>query len=179
MTDTTDTTGIPQPGRGTLGIEPDGSFGIRFIRTLPKPPEEAWEWIADPAKLQRWLPGSHITARFGGDVSFDFGDEGRATGQVTALSSPQDDTSTTTGHFLEHTWVWEGVPTSIVTWHFQAVPEGTELTLHHRELVEGPAREFALGWHMILDSLALDVAGLDTDTAWTPNQDLVDHYTGT
>lgn len=152
---TTDPTETPQPDRGTLGIQPDGSFGIRLVRTLPKPPEKAWEWITDPAKLERWLPGSRITARLGGDVLFDFGEEGRATGEVTALTTPQDNAETCS---LEHTWVWEGVPTSIVTWRLQAVSEGTELTLNHRELVEEPAREFAVGWRMILDSLALAVA---------------------
>ena len=48
----------------------------------------------------------------------------------------------------------------------------------HRELVEEPAREFALGWHMMLDALRLYLDGQPTDTAWENGEELAGIYLG-
>lgn len=157
--------------RGTLGVGSNGSFQIQFVRHLPQTPEEVWLWLAEPEKLQRWLPGCRMEARAGGAVHFDFGDEGTATGRVGDISAPEGGSG-----YLEHTWVWEGVPTSVVTWKLEPHDDGTRLTLLHRELVEEPAREFALGWHMMLDSLQLDIDGRPTDPAWAAGEELVGIY---
>ncbi|WP_407320302.1 hypothetical protein UQW22_07570 [Isoptericola halotolerans] len=42
---------------------------------------------------------------------FDFGEEGTATGEVTAVEEPS---------LIEHTWVWDGVPDSVVRWELAA-----------------------------------------------------------
>lgn len=157
--------------RGTLGVGPDGSFQIQFVRNLHHSPEKVWQWLTDPELLQRWLPGCTIDARRGGAVSFDFGEEGAATGEVRSVSGagggPKE---------LQHTWVWEGVPTSLVTWRLEPQDGGALLTLTHRELIEEPAREFALGWHMMLDSLQLDLEGRPTDAAWETAEKPADIY---
>lgn len=157
--------------RGTLGVGPDGSFQIQFVRELPQPPEKVWRWLTEPDRLARWLPGCQIPAQEGAAVHFDFGEEGAATGEVLSIASPDEGS----GH-LEHTWVWEGVPTSVVTWRLEPFQTGTRLTLLHRELVEEPAREFALGWHMMLDSLQLDLEGHSTDSAWAAGEELAGIY---
>lgn len=167
----TRTAGSAASARGTLGIGPDGSFRIHFERRFQHSPQQIWQWLVDPEKLQRWLPGCTIAAHEGGAVLFDFGDEGQASGTVTSLQAPQD----STGH-LEHTWEWEGAPTSSVTWQIVATEDGALLTLVHRELIEEPAREFAIGWHMILDALQLDISGSATDDAWNMSEETTAYY---
>lgn len=159
--------------RGTLGVGPDGSFQIQFVRELPHPPEKVWLWLVQPEMLERWLPGCRIEAHPGGAVRFDFGEEGSATGEVTSVAAPDGGPG-----LLEHTWVWEGVPASAVAWHLEPLAGGTRLILRHRDLVEEPAREFALGWHLMLDALRLDLDGRPTEPAWAAAGDLAGLYLG-
>lgn len=151
---------VPNPLRGTLGVGPEGVFRIRFERVLAHSPERVWAWITDPERLERWLPGCAVDARVGGAVRFDFGDEGAATGVVSEAVPPGDP------GVLAHSWCWEGVPDSVVRWTLEAAPEGTLLTLVHGELSPEPAADFATGWHVMLDALALAAGGEPTDAAW-------------
>ncbi|NLA56896.1 MAG: hypothetical protein GX859_11540 [Corynebacterium humireducens] len=99
---------------------------IRFDRTLPGSVEELWE---------------AVSARIDGDrVVYDFGEEGRATGEVTHSDPPRA---------LVHTWNWPGLPESFVTWK---VGEGN-LRLTHEGLLGEEAVHYALGWHLILDEI--------------------------
>lgn len=155
--------------RGTLGLDPSGAAQIRFVRRLPVPPERAWQWLTDPELLQRWLPGCRIEPRVGGTAVFDFGEEGAATGEVTAVDAPAS---------LVHTWVWEGVPDSVVRWELEADDDGTRLTLTHTDVAAGPAPEFAVGWHVMLDTwvLALDGADDPVGAAWADIEEVAALY---
>lgn len=153
--------------RGTLGIGAEGDFRIRFDRLLPYPPERVWLWLTVPEKLDRWLPGCRIDAVVGGHVTFDFGEEGAATGEVRQLEEARR---------LEHTWVWEGVPTSQVAWTLEPVEAGTHLSLVHREVLPEPAVDFAAGWHLMLEALELDLAGEPTDKAWERAEEISAMY---
>ncbi|WP_277210874.1 SRPBCC family protein [Isoptericola croceus] len=146
--------------RGTLGLDPSGAAQIQFVRRLPVPPARAWAWLTEPELLQRWLPGCRIEPRVGGTAVFDFGEEGTATGEVTAVAEP---------HHLTHTWVWDGVPDSLVRWGLEADDGGTRLTLTHTDVAAGPAPEFAVGWHVMLDALVLAADGADdaVEAAWS------------
>ncbi|AOS62341.1 SRPBCC domain-containing protein [Actinoalloteichus hymeniacidonis] len=146
--------------RGTLGVDKAGVFRIQLQRQFPYSPAQVWQWIVDPDRLARWLPGCRIDTEVGGEVCFDFGEEGTATGAVLAVTPPGARGA------LTHTWVWEGVPESTVRWTVTGTAEGSELTLVHSELVREPAADFATGWHVMLDSLELDLAGEPTDPAW-------------
>jgi uncharacterized protein YndB with AHSA1/START domain len=145
--------------RGTLGLDPSGIAQIQFVRHLPVPPERAWAWLTDPELLERWLPGCRIEPRVGGTAVFDFGDEGSATGEVTTVEKPT---------LLVHTWVWDGVPDSLVRWELQADDGGTRLTLTHADVASGPAPVFAVGWHVMLDALVLAADGTEdpVTAAW-------------
>ena len=156
--------------RGTLGLGPDGAFHIRFERLLAHRPERVWAWITEPEKLERWLPGCAIDPRVGGGVSFDFGEEGAATGVVSEVRPPGE------RGVLVHSWCWEGVPDSVVHWTLEGVPGGTRLTLVHTELLPEPAADFATGWHVMLDALALAADGKPTDDAWHAAAEVAELY---
>ncbi|PWV44433.1 SRPBCC family protein [Nocardiopsis sp. L17-MgMaSL7] len=164
------TTRIPNPLRGELGVGSEGEFRIRFERVLAHAPGRVWAWIAEPERLERWLPGCVIDARVGGAVRFDFGDEGTATGVVTEAVPPGD------RGVLVHSWRWEGVPDSVVRWTLEPVAEGTLLTLVHSELAPDPAPDFATGWHVMLDALALAAEGEPTEGAWAALGEVAEFY---
>lgn len=168
----------PNPLRGTLGIGPDGAFRIRFERVLAHAPERVWAWITEPERLELWLPGCVIDPRVGGAVSFDFGDEGTATGVVSEAVPPGEQAAGGQGA-LVHSWCWEGVPDSVVRWTLEAVPEGTRLTLVHSELLPEPAVDFATGWHVMLDALALAADGKPADDAWNAVGEVAELYAHT
>ncbi|WP_017587685.1 SRPBCC domain-containing protein [Nocardiopsis ganjiahuensis] len=162
--------------RGTLGTGPDGAFRIRFERVLAHTPERVWAWITEPGRLALWLPGCAIDPRVGGAVSFDFGDEGTATGVVGEAVPPGEAEGSGTQGVLVHSWCWEGVPDSVVRWTVEAAPEGTRLTLVHSELLPGPAADFATGWHVMLDALDLAAEGRSADDAWNAVGEVAELY---
>lgn len=162
--------------RGTLGVGEGGDFRIHFERTLHHPPERVWQWITDGAKRERWLPGCEIDPRVGGTVRFDFGDEGAATGSVSEIREPGAGTDGT--GVLVHSWAWEGVPDSVVRWVVEPALEGTRLTLDHGEVLPEPAVEFAVGWHLMLDALALDLDDRSAGQAWTRAENVAALYAG-
>ncbi|MGW9556312.1 SRPBCC domain-containing protein [Nocardiopsis sp. NPDC055551] len=164
---------IPHPLRGTLGVGDDGTFGIRFERFLGHAPDRVWAWLTEEDLRERWLPGCVIEARVGGAVRFDFGAEGVATGVVAAFHVPGRNGP---DGFLEHGWYWEGVPESVVRWTLEGVDGGTHLTLTHRELRPEPAADFATGWHVMLDALALGVDGRPTGQAWAAMAEVAELY---
>lgn len=163
----------PPAGAGTLGIGDDGTFRIRFDRTLRHPLRKVWAALTDPAKFSVWMPGCRIDPYVGGAAVYDFGDEGQATGEVLAIrAAGADDPSAE----LEHSWCWEGVPDSVVVWRLDPVEEGTRLQLIHREIVRDPAVEFAVGWHVILDTLDRYVDQRRWDDVWDEYDALASHY---
>ncbi|WP_275006711.1 SRPBCC family protein [Promicromonospora iranensis] len=168
-------TTTPPAGAGTLGVGDDGTFRIQFDRTLRHPLPAVWAALTDPAKLSVWLPGCRIEARVGGDVRYDFGEEGAATGEVTALRAADDAEPTAE---LEHTWRWDGLPVSVVTWRLEPADGGTRLVLTHREVGRAPATDFAVGWHVILDSLDRWADGRTSDDVWDSYDTLARHYAG-
>jgi uncharacterized protein YndB with AHSA1/START domain len=129
-----------------------GDFEVRFERRLSQPPSRVWDSLVDPDQQALWVPGVRFEARVGAPVLFDFGDEGRAEGEVLAVDPPQ---------MLEHTWLWPGEPSSTVRWQLDAVDGGTLLVLLHRPLRSEPAVDYCTGWHVMLDALDAYVDGRD------------------
>ncbi len=60
---------------------------------------------------------------------------------------------------LEHTWLWPGEPPSTVRWEIAAEGSGSVVVLWHRPVSSGPAVDYATGWHVMLDALALHLDG--------------------
>ncbi|MGW5876107.1 SRPBCC domain-containing protein [Nocardiopsis terrae] len=129
-----------------------------------------WSWITEREKLERWLPGCAIDPRVGGPVSFDFGEEGTATGVVGEVVPPGPE------GLLVHSWRWPGVPDSAVRWALEGVPGGTRLVLVHGELLPEPAAEFATGWHVMLDALTLAAGGGSSEDAWSAVGEVAELY---
>ncbi|WP_166346221.1 SRPBCC family protein [Phytoactinopolyspora limicola] len=136
--------------RGTLGLGPDGEWQIRFERRLAHSPERVWAALTEPGQQARWLPGVTIEPEVGGSAVFDFGDEGRAAGEVTEVEPRRH---------LVHTWIWPGEPVSTVRWEIFSDGDGTVLTLLQRPLRPEPAVSFCTGWHAMLDSLDVHLDG--------------------
>lgn len=142
--------------RGTLTEGSDGTWRIRFERHLPHPPERVWRALTEPGRQDSWMPGVRIEATVGAAVVYDFGDEGRAGGEVLAVEP---------GKVLEHSWTWPGEPRAIVRWELRPEGGGTVLVLLHRPLRAAPATDYCVGWHVMLDGLGTYLDGAAPDEA--------------
>lgn len=161
-------------GAGTLGIGDDGAFRIHFDRTLRHPVIKVWQAITDPELRNIWLENTRIDMHPGGTVVYDFGDEGKATGEVLSTRPPAEADPSAE---LTHTWKWEGVPTSVVRWHLEPTDDGfTRLQLTHSELIREPAADFAVGWHAMLDTAERYLDGESWDDVWGQYEELAAHY---
>jgi uncharacterized protein YndB with AHSA1/START domain len=138
--------------RGTVGVGKDGGWQVRFERRLPHSPEQVWASLVDVDQQDRWVPGVRIHARVGGPVVFDFGDEGRAEGEVLVAEPPR---------VLEHTWLWPDELPSTVRWEITPDGDGSLLVLLHRPVRPEPAVDYCTGWHVMLDALAVHLDGGD------------------
>lgn len=129
---------------------------IHLDRDLPADPETVWRLWTDPDHLAGWF-GPHVSldARPGGTFRERWTKDGRPTvtaGTITICAPPTD---------LAWTWAdddWTGQ--TLLTLSFEAIPDGTRLTLVHSGWQTLPAasrdslREaHHQGWAMHLDSL--------------------------
>lgn len=170
-------------GAGTVGTSDDGAVRVSFRREIPASIDQSWAALTDPTQMSTWLPGSEIRPEAGGHVCYDFGAEGQATGTVTSalpLNSAGPGTSTEMADLveatdstamLEHTWRWEGLPDSTVLWQFQSTGSGTTVVLTHSAITLDAAVDFALGWHLILDTLERYVTGAAAEDNEDENSD--------
>lgn len=133
---------------GTLEQLDDGRWRLRFVRTLPHPPEKVWREIAEPAHLAHWFPttiegervaGAHLRFLFpqGQAPPFD--------GEMLAYE-PQS--------LIELRW-----GPDIVRLELRPVDDGTELTLADTLDQQGKAARDGAGWHTCLDALEADLRG--------------------
>ncbi|MFD0995153.1 uncharacterized protein YndB with AHSA1/START domain [Pseudoclavibacter chungangensis] len=166
----------PDDDRATLSNDEDGRVRIELRRTLPIGPVDAWTWLTDADRLAEWLPDCRLDPRVGGSIRFDFGEDLVATGTVLVAEPATDDAPD--GRYA-HTWQWEGIDDSVVTWSVS--PDGTGATalgLVHDGADADAATEFAIGWHVMLDALALAVDGEDdaVERAWDRLDEISDAY---
>lgn len=138
--------------RGTVGVGTNGEFEVRFERRLRHAPDRVWASLVDPEQQDVWVPGVRFEARVGAPVLFDFGDEGRAEGEVLAVDPPW---------MLEHTWLWPDEPPSTVRWLLDPIEGGTLVVLLHRPVRPEPAIDYCTGWHVMLDALDAHLDGRD------------------
>ena len=126
---------------------------LRFERFLPRPLEEVWRAVTDPAELRAWFPtrieidrwetGATLTHHFDGQPF------GPLPGRVIECSPP---------HRLVFTW---GDDT--IGFDLSATEGGTTFVLTE-ELAATAAARNAAGWEVCLERLVEGVVGED----WTP-----------
>lgn len=168
---------IRNDGQATLTSDDDGRVRIELHRTLPLAPIDAWDWLAEADRLERWLPDCRVDPVVGGSIRYDFGEDLVATGTVLVAEPP---TATTPDGGFTHTWQWEGIDDSVVTW--AVAPDatgGTELVLVHDGAASDAATEFAIGWHVMLDALVLAVEDEPdpVERAWDRLDEISAQYT--
>ncbi len=121
---------------------------ILFERDLPAPPDKAWAFLTEPARIAEWYGQGVIEPREGGKVELM---GGHIRGVVTGWRP---------GEFFAHTWNVFAPGETQSKWpvtylEFVLKPDGpnSKLTLTHRP-IPGPVQpQTAMGWHTYLDML--------------------------
>jgi uncharacterized protein YndB with AHSA1/START domain len=134
--------------------ETDGTWRLRFARTLAHPPEKVWRALTEADHLEAWFPTTiEGDLRAGAELRFNhrYRDLPTMKGEMITCEPPS---------VLEFRWGPD-------TLRFVLEPDsaGTRLTLTDtlEELGKG-ARDGA-GWHVCLDQLAIHLDG--EEPAWT------------
>jgi uncharacterized protein YndB with AHSA1/START domain len=132
---------------GTLVLE-DGTYTIRFERTLAFPPAEVWAALTEPDRLREWLADAAVVPGPGDSVTLDFGaDGGTKDGKITAWEPPRT---------LAYEWNFVGEKPSHVRFELSPQDAGTttRLVLEHTRLERASGSGYGAGWHAHLDLLA-------------------------
>jgi uncharacterized protein YndB with AHSA1/START domain len=143
-----------------LGVlRPDGeTFAVRFERDYPTTPQDLWDAVTAPDRLERWLAPVTGDPRPGGEVVLRFPD-GDVSLRVTRCEPP---------HALAVEWVHPqpGVAPSVVTADLRAIGgDGCRLVLEHSRLTRTGAPGYSAGWHWYLAGLAATY-GAAVPPAW-------------
>jgi uncharacterized protein YndB with AHSA1/START domain len=127
---------------------------IVFERTLPAPPQEAWTFLTETARLTEWYGEGAIEPREGGKVELM---GGHIRGVVTGWRPKT---------FFAYTWNVFSPGETVSAWpvsylEFVLAPEdaSTRLTLTHRPVFKGVQPQTMMGWHTFLDMLDAAVRG--------------------
>lgn len=134
-------------------ITADGStHTIRFERRLAFAPDEVWSALTEPARLAEWLAEATVTPGLDGELTLDFGGDGREGGRITVWDPPRA---------LAYEWNFVGEAPSYVHWRLTAVDDdrATVLTLEHTRLEPAASTGYGAGWHAHLDQLEGHLAG--------------------
>lgn len=122
-------------------------------RTFDATPEELWDALTTPEKVQRWLGPTSGDFRVGG--RFDI--EGNAGGDILACDKPT---------LIQVTWEFGG-ETSWVDAALTTSGDGTSLTIKHTAVVppewwdQFGAGAVGIGWEMVLMGIAEHLAAPD------------------
>jgi uncharacterized protein YndB with AHSA1/START domain len=120
---------------------------VRFERTLAFPAEAVWAALTEPSELREWLTEAVVHPGEGGEITLDFGEDGSASGRITAWEPPR---------LLAYEWGFagEGGP-SHVRFELDVVEDGAaiRLVLEHSLLAAEQTPGYGAGWHAHLDQL--------------------------
>jgi uncharacterized protein YndB with AHSA1/START domain len=127
---------------------------IRFERILPAPPDKAWTFLTEPARIAEWYGEGVIEPREGGKVELM---GGHIRGVVTGWRP---------GEFFAHTWNVFAPGETRSAWpvtylEFALKPDGgtSKLILTHRPIPAPVQPQTAMGWHTYLDMLDMAIRG--------------------
>jgi uncharacterized protein YndB with AHSA1/START domain len=146
---------------GTLEKIADQRWRLRFVRTLPHPPEKVWRALTEPEHLAAWFPTSIEGDRAAGaKLRFAFTNDAAPAldGEMVEYDPPS---------VLEMRWGDD----ELLRFELRPTDSGTELTFLNTFEQEGKAARDAAGWHACLDLLAVELLGekppWDPDTRWS------------
>ena len=150
---------------------------LRFVRRLPGPIENVWEYLVDPEKRGLWLASGPTEPRVGGKIELHFQHR-----NLTPVVEPVPERwkSVENGHIARETitryeppyvfaftWATEGTPSEVT---FELSEEGKDvlLVLTHRRLDDrAELIGTAGGWHTHLDILADRLHGRTPGPFWS------------
>jgi uncharacterized protein YndB with AHSA1/START domain len=134
-------------GQGAL--ERDGDrWRLRFVRTLPHPPEKVWRALTEPEHLVAWFPADIEGDRAAGArlrFVFRHGEGPPGEGEMVTFDPPR---------VMELRWGDE-----LLRFEVEPDGDGSVLTLVDTFEQLGKAARDAAGWHACLDTLACHLAG--------------------
>jgi uncharacterized protein YndB with AHSA1/START domain len=134
--------------------ETDGTWQLRFERTLAHPPEKVWRALTEPEHLEAWFPTT-IEGGLEAGAELRFRHRHRdlplMEGEMIACDPPS---------LLEFRWGPD-------TLRFVLEPDGAGTRLTLTDMLEelGKAARDGAGWHVCLDQLAIHLDG--EEPAWT------------
>jgi uncharacterized protein YndB with AHSA1/START domain len=134
----------------------DNRWQLRFVRTLPHPPEKVWRALTEPEHLATWFPSEINGERAtGAPLRFVFPGGGPTVdGEMITYDPPS---------VLEYRWGSE-------TLRYDLTPsgDGCVLTFVNRFDEVGKGSRDAAGWHSCLDLLGYDLDG--EKAPWKPRE---------
>lgn len=118
---------------------------VHLERVLTATPERVWQALTDPAELSQWLAAAEVKPGPHGQFTLHFTHNDHVlNGQVIQWDEP---------HTLEYHWNPGHREASIVRFDLKPHPQGTLLTIQHRQLPASHAGEYWPGWQAHLDLL--------------------------
>ncbi len=125
-----------------------GRWRLRFVRSLPHPPEKVWRALTEPEHVSAWFPADiEGERRAGAPLRFVFreGEGPTADGEMLTFDPPST---------LAFRWGRE-----LLRFELEPEGEGCRLTFVNVFDELGKAARDAAGWHVCLDVLAYHLEG--------------------
>ncbi len=127
---------------------------IERVVTLPVPIERVWTAITDPAEVRQWFGDqSDYELRTGGEGLLKWGDDGFRMRIETVDPPHRFSYRWVTPRDDDHSIPFEDLPTTLVEFVLESVPEGTRLTLtesgfasHPEDQRESSYADNSQGW---------------------------------
>ena len=121
---------------------------VRYVRSLPHPPEKVWRALTEPEHMEAWFPCRIVGEwEVGAPLRFEFKRAGvdPIVGEVFTYNPPKQ---------LEFTWGDE-----LLQFELEPDGDGCVLTLVAAIHELGKAARDGAGWHACLDNLAYSLDG--------------------
>jgi uncharacterized protein YndB with AHSA1/START domain len=128
---------------------------LRYVRDFNVDITELWEAVTKPSEISRWMMTQEmkLEPRVGGQVLYDWGEEGVGSGTVNIFDPP---------HTVEYSWE-EPAGVSVLRLDLREKQKGSELELVHRDLPFSTLSGVGPGWHTHLEFLGAILRDEDFD----------------
>ena len=165
-------------GTADFGTLTEGSTLV-IQRWLPGPAERVWNYLIDSDLRQKWLAAGDMDLAPGASVELVWRND-----RISHASDPRPAGFPEEQRMQSHVIAIDPMRMLTIAWGkgdvtFDLKEQGDKvlLTLTHRGLDDRAARTMiAAGWHMHLDILAAEVAGVELPSFWSGWATLRDVY---